>query len=62
MDGLKMKNEKQNEKSDCKGCKPIPNWNPPVSQMICRKCGSNNLVPAGACMLCHNCGETTGCS
>ena len=65
MDGYmndKPKYEKPNKKSDCDGCKRIPNWNPPVSKMTCRKCGSTNLVPAGTCMLCHNCGETTGCS
>lgn len=28
---------------------------------VCPLC-SGNLVPSGACMLCVNCGETTGCS
>ena len=29
---------------------------------ICSNCGSANLIPNGGCLLCANCGTTTGCS
>jgi hypothetical protein len=35
------------------------NWQMPEK---CANCGNTHLQPAGTCMICLTCGETTGCS
>ncbi len=34
----------------------------PHDEIRCRHCGCPSTVPAGACHVCPNCGESTGCS
>lgn len=33
-----------------------------VTGDVCARCGGSNVVRAGSCACCQDCGETTGCS
>ncbi len=41
---------------------PAPPLFAPHDAVRCRYCGWPSTVPAGACPVCPNCGESTGCS
>lgn len=35
----------------------IPQWD-----RVCPFCGAKDLIPAGSCRVCRNCGASNGCS
>lgn len=48
--------------SDCGVGGTIPQIKPQMILRRCRHCGAAEMRPSGACHVCLECGETTGCS
>ncbi len=34
----------------------------PASGHVCDNCGGSNVIRSGSCLLCQDCGQTSGCS